>query len=133
MGMDYANVNSIMLQWSPLLAGRNVGASSTSVLTSGSPAAGHKDARETEQAYHMEDYVRIDDNFLWSTTSYYGTWALHTVLLGRWRDTSEHITLKEGRALVLAFEMVSKKSEQPQQETFDPSGQHGFSYDLMQR
>lgn len=32
----------------------------------------------------------------------------HTVLMGRWRDTSEHITLKEGRALILALRRLAR-------------------------
>lgn len=32
----------------------------------------------------------------------------NTTLMGRWRDTSEHITLKEGRALVLAVRRLTR-------------------------
>ena len=32
----------------------------------------------------------------------------HTVLMGRWRDASEHITLKEGRALILALRRLAR-------------------------
>jgi hypothetical protein len=34
-------------------------------------------------------------------------------LLGRWRDTSEHITLKEGRALVLALKWLARNQSSP--------------------
>ena len=36
--------------------------------------------------------------------------AWHTVLMGRWRVASEHITLKEGRALVLAARRLARNS-----------------------
>eukprot|EP00438_Fugacium_kawagutii_P007991 Skav234597 [mRNA] locus=scaffold5214:85992:100513:- [translate_table: standard] len=65
-------------------------------------------ARETPQPYHVEDYVRVDEGFPEVPHHIMNPKHWHTVLMGRWQNTSEHITLKEGRSLILALRRLGR-------------------------
>eukprot|EP00438_Fugacium_kawagutii_P025342 Skav236504 [mRNA] locus=scaffold78:316727:320924:+ [translate_table: standard] len=58
----------------------------------------------------IDELYEVDGNFpeVPIEVAEFSTWK--TVLMGRWRDTSEHITLKEGRALVLAARRLTRNS-----------------------
>ena len=62
---------------------------------------------EDENAHEFveaEDFPDVDFDTLDPST-----W--HTVKCGLWRDSSEHITLKEGRAFILALRRLSRSSQ----------------------
>ena len=56
----------------------------------------------------IDDLYELDGDFPEVPTDFMEPKQWHTVLMGRWKNTSEHITLKEGRTIVLAARRLSR-------------------------
>ena len=59
----------------------------------------------------IDDLYELDGEFPEVPDDFMEPKLWHTVLMGRWNNTSEHITLKEGRSLVLAARRLSRASK----------------------
>ena len=67
-------------------------------------------ARPFDVPTHIEEIYQVDDDFPEVPHTFMQPDSWHTALMCRWNNTSEHITLKEGRALVLAARRLTRSS-----------------------
>lgn len=68
-------------------------------------------ARAFPVEYTVEDYYAYNNFFPEVPSDVLDPSMWHTQLMGKWRDTSEHITMKEGHALVLAARHLCRASK----------------------
>ena len=59
---------------------------------------------------NLDSLYQVDGNFPEVPLDVMKADKWKTVLMGRWRDTTEHITIKEGRALVIAARRLTRNS-----------------------
>ena len=68
-------------------------------------------ARPFYEPTHIEEIYQVGGDFREVPHSFMRPDSWHTVLMGKWKNTSEHITLKEGRALVLASRRLTRSGK----------------------